>query len=215
MTNLIIKKNIFFLLVFAAFLLLLFTGCASGTPKIDGTAFEEKSYSDPQESALLFGFISKVNTGLSSKDLPVDKIELVQINPDIPPMFITPGTAKNDPSMNYTQPVPVGSVFKIASWNDEIGQIRYNYFSDSGFGLSGEFITLYDRIYPPFDQLIIINASSPGLCYYGSYILDKDREKFSVDKKKTELDALKILIKKYKSTPWENTIAERIKELEK
>ena len=217
MINIVIKNKLF-LIVFVTFLLLFLTGCTStsiGTPKVNGTTWEENN-SSPQESAILFGFISKVNTGLSNKDLPVDKIEFVQINPDIGPMFITAGYNKNDRAMNYTQPVPVGAAFKIASWDDKIGMIDYGHDDDLGAGKAGgAFTTLYSRIYPPFGQSIIITASKPGLCYYGSYILDKERENFTIDKKKTELDALKLLVKKYKNTSWENMIMKRIKELEK
>ena len=218
MIKLVIKKKKAFLLVFAAFLLLYFTGCVStstGAPKINGTTWKEKN-SNPQESALLFGFISKENTGFSSKYLPVDKIELVQINPDIEPMFITPGNNKKDRAMNYTQPVPVGSVFKIASWDDKIGMIDYGSSSDDlGQGhAGGAFTDLYSRIYPPFDQSITLTALKPGLCYYGSYLLDKDRENFTIDKNKTELDALKLLVEKFKNTAWEKMIKERIKEIE-
>ena len=215
MINLSKKKNIFLLVIFTTFLLLYFMGCVSaltGAPTINGTTFKEKN-NNTQESALLFGFISKENTGFSSKDLPVDKIEFVQINPDIEPMFITPGNDNKDKSMNYTQPVPVGSVFKIASWDDKIGRINYGHSAGEGPG-GGGFTNLYGRIYPPFDQSIIITASKPGLCYYGSYLLDKERKNFTIDNKKTELVALKLLVKKYKNTSWENMITERIKELE-
>ena len=217
MISIVIKKSRLFLIIFITFLLLHLTGCATTPigPKTNGTT-REGNTSSLQESAILFGFISKVNTGFSNKDLPVDKIEFVQINPDIAPMFITPGNHKNDWSMNYTHPVPVGAVFKIASWDDKIGMIDYGHDDDIGGGKAGgAFTALYSRIYPPFDQSLIITVSKSGLCYYGSYLLDKDRENFTIDKKKTELDALKLLAKKYKNTSWENMIMERIKELEK
>jgi len=217
MANLVMGKIRLFLIVFVTFLLLSIAGCASTpkeTSKINGTSWEEKS--NLQESAILFGFFSKVNIGLSSKDLPIEKIEFVQINPDMAPMFIRPGNDKKDRSMNYTQPVPVGAVFKIASWDDKIGMIDYGPSAALGDGTAGgAFSPIYSRIYPPFDLSINISVSKPGLHYYGSYILDKDREIFTIDKKKTELDALKILVKKYKNTSWENMIIERIKELEK
>ncbi len=216
MTNLIKKKNKLFLLAFVTLLLFSFIGCTSTlTPKLNGITVEEKNYNNPQDSALLFGFISKTNPGLNSKNLPVDKFEFVQINPDIAPMFIAPGNSKNDQTMNYTQPVPVGSVFKITSWDDKIGMIKYGNEGFLGLGGIGGYDTLYGRIYPAFDQSIIISASKPGLYYYGSYLLDKDRKNFVIDKNKTELGALKLLIEKYKNTPWENIIMNRIKEIEK
>ena len=219
MKTIIIEENKYFLLPIAVLLIFSFLGCTS-TPKsiykINETASGENIFSAPTNSTLLFGFISKENTGLRSKNLPVYKIEFVQINPNMPPMFITPGNDKKDRAMIYTSPVPVGSVFKIASWDDKIGRIDYGISKDENLlgGLAG-FSDLYGRIYPSFSQSIIINASNPGLCYYGSYILDKDRENFTVDTKKTELDALKLLLKNYKKTPWENIITERIKELKK
>ncbi len=203
------KKIVLAIPLIILIFLSVFTGCTSiMRPKINGSSVKKADYESPANSVIAFGFIFKSTNGSPVNATPIPDLEFVQINPDVEPMFVVFGQAGNDYGMNFSPPVSPGSSFKVVSWTVETG-IEYYKSNDNYYG-----IPVYGKVYPEFDQSLIITTSKPGLYYYGSYILHNDGKKFSIDNRKTELDALKLLAGRFKDPPWNQVIAERISQLE-
>ncbi len=173
-------------------------GCGSYTPAIVNSNTKDikvKDFEGPNgNNALVFGVFDA-------------GVYFVQINPDLDPLYIFPGsTDGRRSSVRFTQPVAVGSSLQLA----------YLYTSSSA-------ADYYSRpgLQMP-DAPYNIRVTKPGLHYAGSFICKivgegfirlGDSLEFVEDTGKTELDALTLMIDQFKDTAWGPVINARIEEL--
>lgn len=200
----------------AAVLAILAMSCASAptVPYNYNKPVEKTSYADPSNSVLVYGSARGVDAGLATfltGSVSVVGLQLVQLNPKIAPMVITPA---RDGVYFFTQPLPVGSSLKFFLFSSSTSQSVVTYYR----GVQGQ---------GPAD----LRLTKPGLLYLGSLVLcDQAYAKthklnlFAADTGSMDLypvgpdkeaDALKALLPKYRATSWEPVILARIKELTK
>ncbi len=193
-------------LLLAAVLVILFSGCMSGPepyPRVNNDSTKKKEFASPETHTLIFGFISRSKGLLSIGEPQIPGIEFAQINPEGEAMFVSPG---RENSFFFLQPVPLDSTMHLVYYTYQSG--RTVYYSREGLTKGND---------------LTVHADEPGLLYAGSYLLTSVEEE-GVEKgdanygfhrigEHTELFGLQELMKKMKKTEWEPVIQARMEEL--
>lgn len=187
--------------------------CATGParPLRNNVAVEKSAYLPPSEGVLVYGSAKIAASSVDFFGAPsVDNMEYIQLNPDCEPMIVTPGRSG---SFFFTQPLPLGSNFKLFFFSSTQGRTTTFY----NLGLQGK---------GGADFVL----AKPGLLYLGSLRYcdkpfiegntnpfrepDYDTLNFYPVGDEKEIDVLKALLPFFKGTEWAPLIDARIKELE-